>query len=292
MLAHEAEGLVAQIEEVAHAAGFGADFGRMMKGLHAIHKTGACNLERNTHFHVLVKDALAATRVQDKVAALTRVDQWYVDILKVDKKRVRDEKRKHREERKEKRIQKQIREAAALQQEERAAVEEARRAEEAKQSKRQEDFKKKVKAEQGQRQLDAKAWRKRQDAAKTQEEATEKAGLAKRQADSLERRKLLQVRRRAEKETAWAERQRDDANQAHLAALAERARVDTLRQKMDERRVEEIESEISRRCVPSPSGGLLVSLSSCELVIVAIYIWTYVLSSRLTSGLLVSLSSC
>ena len=40
LLAHEAEGLLAQIEEVAHAAGFGGDtdFGRMTNGLREVHK--------------------------------------------------------------------------------------------------------------------------------------------------------------------------------------------------------------------------------------------------------------
>ena len=109
-----------------------------------------------------------------------------LEVLKTEKRRAREEKRKRKADRNEKRIQRQIREAAVAQQQAREAQEVAsrpahttppsirhisprwvcqdiKRHEEEKQAKRVAAFKKKVKAEQGQRQREAKEWRKRQE---------------------------------------------------------------------------------------------------------------------------------
>merc|ERR1712072_229441 len=62
MLAHEAEGLISQIEAVAASAGFAedVDFTRMAEGLRSFHKTGGIDLDQCNAFHILVKDALLA----------------------------------------------------------------------------------------------------------------------------------------------------------------------------------------------------------------------------------------
>jgi len=249
MLQYEAEGLIKQVEEVASGAGFGqdVDFTRMCDGLRALHKTGGVNLESCSAFHVLVKDALQAKTVHDKVAALKSVDEWHMDRVKKDKKKDRQQKREDREKRKhEKQKKTQMMEALRIKQDN----ELFEKIENEKRDKEQANLEKKklkLAAEQGQRREEAKLWRKKQEDSKAKQEEQERMITKKRQNDSLERRKLLEVRRKAELARTRAEQEQKEANAAHFAALREKARLKEIADTAEQMREKEIESEIARR---------------------------------------------